>query len=396
MKNVKTYLFLFSILMFMQACNTLYNTKSLNIEVLEPGNVKLPDGFSKLAVRYNNTNISYNPHYSTYFVNGEKLQDTSNLDSIASWIYFDYFIHTLSQEEFMDTVIEVNSADYSHIQVGDSLPVPKDLINDTLNYENANSGKITAYVLSRFLKYNSPAKKTSGTFKALDPELGLYSMREITDIADSTDADMLLSLDHFVTQNSVQESNNHTMIEEAVTINVFWTIYDLKEKRLIRYFQKNDTIVWDNFYSPGIQPYDMLPPRRDAVLNASDMSGTGFAKYLSPHWIEVERFYYHSGHVALKKTDKLVKEGNWLEAAKIWKSEIDNPNKYIVAKCMYNLAVANEMQGDIVSALDWVVRSYHVFGEKNQLHAKNCRNYIQVLAKRRVDANVLDTYYFPE
>lgn len=396
MKNVKTFLFLFSILMFMQACNTLYNTRSLNIEVLEPGNVKLPAGFSKLAVRYNNTNISYNPFYSSYYVKGEKLKDTSNLDSIASWIYFDYFINTLSQQEFMDTVIEITAADYSHFQIGDSLPTPDSLMNDTLDYENANSGRITAYVLSRFLNYNPPAKKTSAIFKALDPEFGLYSKREITDIADSTGADMLLSLDHFVTQNSVQESNNHIMIEEAVTVNAFWTMYDLKDKRLIRYLQKNDTIIWDNFYSPRTSPFNMIPPRRDAVLNASDMAGTGFAKYLSPHWVEVERFYYHSGHVVLKKTDKLVKEGNWLEAAKIWKSEINNPNKYIAAKCMYNLAVANEIQGNIFSALDWVVRSYYVFGEENDLHAENCRNYIQVLAKRRMDANVLDKYYFPE
>ncbi|HPF51720.1 MAG TPA: DUF6340 family protein [Draconibacterium sp.] len=396
MKNVKTFLFLLSILMFMQACNTLYNTRSLNIEVLEPGNVKLPAGFSKLAVRYNNTNISYNPFYSSYYVKGEKLKDTSNLDSIASWIYFDYFINTLSQQEFMDTVIEITAADYSHFQIGDSLPTPDSLMNDTLDYENANSGRITAYVLSRFLNYNPPAKKTSAIFKALDPEFGLYSKREITDIADSTGADMLLSLDHFVTQNSVQESNNHIMIEEAVTVNAFWTMYDLKDKRLIRYLQKNDTIIWDNFYSPGTSPFNMIPPRRDAVLNASDMAGTGLAKYLSPHWVEVERFYYHSGHVVLKKTDKLVKEGNWLEAAKIWKSEINNPNKYIAAKCMYNLAVANEIQGNIISALDWVVRSYYVFGEENDLHAENCRNYIQVLAKRRMDANVLDKYYFPE
>ncbi len=396
MKNPTSYLLFVLILMFSQACNTLYNIKMLDIEVLEPGKVKLPEGFSSVAVRYNNVNISYNPQFASYYLQGEKLQDTSNLDSIASWIYFDYFIHTLSKEEFMDTVIEIKSADYSRIQVGDSLPTPGDLLNDSLDFENENSGRITSYVLSRFLKYNSPVKKPSASFKELDPEFGLYTKNEIETIADSTGADMLLSLDHFVTQNSIFESADRSLIEEAVTVNAFWTIYDLKAKRLLRYFQKNDTIIWDNFYSPGISPYKLLPQRLDAVLNASEMAGTGFAEYLSPHWIEVQRFYYRSGHVEMKKTDKLVEEGKWLEAAEIWKIEISNKNKSIAAKSMFNLAIANEMQGEILSALDWAVRSYHVFGENNLVHAENCRNYIQVLAKRRVDNKLLDKYYFPE
>lgn len=396
MKKLSIYLLFLLNLLILQGCNTLYNIKTIDIEVLEPGKVKLPEGFSKVAVRYNNVNVSYNPQFATYFVEGEKLQDTSNLDSIASWIYFDYFIHTLSKEAFMDTIIEVKAADYSFLSVGDSLPEPKELLNDTLDIENENSGRITSYVLSRFLKYNSPVKKPKAAFKELDPEYGLYTKNDIFNIADSTGADLLLSLDHFVTQNSIFVSEDKSSIEEAVTVNAFWTIYDLKDKRLLRYFQKNDTIIWDNFYSPPISPYKLLPKRLDAVLNASDMAGTGFAEYLSPHWIEVQRFYYRSGHVELKKTDKMVKEGNWIEAAKIWKSETGNKNKSIAAKSMYNLALANEMQGDIDSALDWAVRSYHVFGEKNDLHAENCRNYIQVLAKRRVDSNLLDKYYFPK
>jgi len=396
MKSTTTYLFLFFILMLTQACNTLYSTKTLNIEVLEPGKVKLPDGYSKLALRYNNTNISYNPIYAAYFIKGEKLLDTSNIDSIASWIYYDYVVTSLRQQDFLDTVIELKPADYSAIQVNDSLPMPVEMQLDSLSNENEETGKITAYTLSRFLRYNPPAKKESAILKNLDPEFALYTKKEISDIADSTNADLLLSLDHFVTQNAVETLLDQSMIEEIVTVNAFWTVFDLKEMKLIRYFQKNDTIIWNSYYSPGIPPFKMVPPRRDAVLNASDMVGTSFAEYLSPHWINVERFYYISGHVELKKTDQLIKDGDWLGAAKIWKSEVDNQNKSISAKCMFNLAVANEMQGDLDSALDWAVRSYHIFGERNLVHAQNCRAYIQVLAQRRVDTNVLDTYFFPE
>ncbi|MFV0266730.1 MAG: DUF6340 family protein [Draconibacterium sp.] len=54
------------------------------------------------------------------------------------------------------------------------------------------------------------------------------------------------------------------------------------------------------------------------ILNSADINGTEFAQMLIPHWMEVERMHYKSGHVDLKQTDKLIKDGQWLEAAKYW------------------------------------------------------------------------------
>lgn len=393
MKTVKTYLLPFLILISALGCNTLYNTKTINIEVLEPGKVKFPDDYSRIALRYNNTNVAYNPKYSFYFNNNDKITDTGNLDSVASWVYFDYVLQSLRKEQTLDTVMELAAADYSTIQVNDSLPLPEEFKQDSVDFENENSGKLYSYVISRYLKYNPPAQKESAVLKNLDPQNGLYTSKELEEIADSTGADLLFSLDHFVTQNAIVKTDDQSYIEELVLVNAFWTTFDLRKKQLVRLFQKSDTIIWDNFYTPGSDPFKLLPPRRDAVLNASDMAGTNFAAYLSPHWINVERFYYRSGHVELKKTNKLVEEGKWMEAAQIWKQQVNNPNKSIAAKCMFNLALANEMTGDLASALDWVVQSYHVFGEKNDLHAENCRAYIQLLAQRRINKGLLDDFF---
>ena len=61
---------------------------------------------------------------------------------------------------------------------------------------------------------------------------------------------------------------------------------------------------------------------------------------LTPRWEFVQRMYYRSGHVEMKKTEKMISEGKWLEAAAIWKANIDNKNKNIAAKSMFNLAPA--------------------------------------------------------
>lgn len=79
-----------------------------------------------------------------------------------------------------------------------------------------------------------------------------------------------------------------------------------------------------------------------------------------------------------------------MEAASIWKSNVDNKNKIIAAMCMYNMALACEVEGKMAAAIDWAVKSYHVLGEKNRVHAQNCKDYIQILSQRKFDFRLLD------
>ena len=74
-----------------QGCNTLYNTKVIEIQVLVPGTARIPKDYTKLAVKYNNSNIAFNPAFASYFEDTTHFSDTRNLDSIASLIYFDVF-----------------------------------------------------------------------------------------------------------------------------------------------------------------------------------------------------------------------------------------------------------------------------------------------------------------
>jgi hypothetical protein len=100
--------------------------------------------------------------------------------------------------------------------------------------------------------------------------------------------------------------------------------------------------------------------------------------------------YYHSGNVELSKTDKLIEQGEWLKAAEIWKANIDNKNKKIAAKSMFNLALANEMSGNLDAAIDWAVKSFQVFEQKNEIHYQNCMEYIQIIGQRKLDIKTID------
>ena len=68
------------ILGFLQSCNTLYNTTLIDLEIIEPAKVIFPPNVKKIAVRYNNSNISYNPIFAKYATANKVRIDPENSD----------------------------------------------------------------------------------------------------------------------------------------------------------------------------------------------------------------------------------------------------------------------------------------------------------------------------
>ncbi|MEN8116868.1 MAG: DUF6340 family protein, partial [Bacteroidota bacterium] len=353
------------ILFLMQGCYSFYSTKIIDIEIVEPGEVKIPEQYQKVAIRYNNANVSLNPLFSKYNDGNKLVADESNTDSVASKIFYYYFVTELNEHSFFDSVIDIEPCDYSTIKILDTINFSDVIISDTLLGNNDLPGEFFVLLFSKFLR-QCPVKKTKySATKYLDREYGLYNSVQLKNIADSTGADLLASLDYFGAIDGIHLTNNSNLAYETVFIMSYWNFYDLQEQKLKFIFNRTDTITWSENVSTVYEANRYLPPRKDAVLNAADIAGSRFANLLIPHWTKVDRMYYVSGHVELKKTDKLVKEGKWREAAEIWKSQVDNPNKSIAAKSMFNLGVACEMEGDLDAAIDWVIKSFYVFGQKN-------------------------------
>ena len=397
---------IFSIVL--QSCNTLHNLSSINLEIIVPGTVKFPQEYKNMAVRYNNSNIAQNIHPSVYYEDNEKFRDTTNLDSFASEIYFQNFINNIKYQQFFDTVIELEPKNYRDIKLNDSLVISRLKMVDP-----ADSGEqinINIEVVNFAIMANTLSTDNSGKSKTkfIDPELGLYTKNEIRQIADTTGADLLFSFDYFTSVDGIFSPyfqpdstdtfsiNNYSAIysKEVVKVFAYWNLYDLEKEKLIYSNRKTDTIQWMEPAFNIKEAKRALPPRRDAVLNAADIAGSRFAEFLVPHWIEVERMYYKSGQVELQKTEELINQNRWMEAAEIWKKNTKNKNKSVAAKSMFNLALACEIAGDMDAAIDWCVKSFYVFGTKNEFHAENCKNYIQILARRKIDIQKIESLSF--
>jgi hypothetical protein len=374
---MKTFgnLLIINLLFILSGCSSLYNVRAVDIEIFVPAQVYFPAEIKTLAVRYNNSNVAYNPLFAEYILNNSVFRDTKNSDSLASEIYYAQFLKTLKEQNFFDAVVEIEKGKYTDIYLSDTLVKNKSLRGNLNDFV----GLITMY--------QAGSSKKRKVLK-IDPEFGLYSRDDLIRIADSTKADMLLSLDFFTVYDTHYGERVQTnSLSSNILIIPYWNFIDLNKFQVSYYFDRIDTISWET----GAK----TPWRDKAISIAAEISGANFTKFLTPHWMGVQRIYYRSNHVELVKTDKLISEGKWLEAAKIWKANVDNPNQKIAAKSMFNMAVACEIEGRLDAALDWAIRSYHVFGSENEVHAYHCMDYIKILTQRNLDIKRIERQLNP-
>ena len=387
MKNGKL-LFLFLLILF-TGCNTLYNNRMVKLEVMEPAKVVFPEDYKKLAIKYNNVNISYNKKFANYLIDTVQFTDITNLDSIASFTFYDSFLKNIKSQYFFENIAELPKSIRSNFTFNDTL-LKKAVQPDSMSTNNQNKPIHALDAFQTILNIHSTPGKGKNT-TILDPEFGLLSKSELKKIADSTLADLLISLDFFASMDGITfQKFNSTGIEAALSIDC-WSFYDLKKLEYQNFYERIDTTTWQINETYNLADAKKhLPPRQEAVLKAAELSAINFVHFLVPHWIQVERLYYRSGNYELKQVEKYIEEGKWLEAAKIWKKNVNNPNKQIAAKCTYNLGLACEMEGDIDAAIDWVVKSFHLLENKNEIHSFHCRDYIRILAQRKLDFSKLD------
>lgn len=393
MKIRTNLLNILSICIVLQGCNTLYNSTVINLEILKPAKVYIAPNYKKAAVRYNNYNLGFNPYFATYMDGYTAYSDSTNTDSIASRIYFESFVNQLKAANFFDSVVQIQSADLLHTELVDTFQNNDYISRDTTFSDSVDNSEQYVKYLARIIEKYPVQKKKVNKQKIIHPKLGLYTPEELYEIADTTEADVLFSIDFYGSLDAINIQRNNYEVSERVYVLTVWNMYDLEKLQLLNFQAKLDTIMWRESDVSQKEAIKKLPPRKDAVFNAADIAGSKFADHLVPHWSAVQRMYYSSGHVELVETDKLVQENRWMEAAQIWKKNVTNKNKKIAAKCKFNMALACEVNGDFDAALDWVVQSFHELGTKNDIHFVNCQQYIQILSQRKLDVKQIDLQY---
>ncbi len=160
-------------------------------------------------------------------------------------------------------------------------------------------------------------------------------------------------------------------------IRTGWRIYDPVTKIILDEYPMSRSL---SYSSSGINPAmaaSALAGRKDAVMEAGNRIGQQYAIRILPYWIRVTRDYFVRGSDQFRVARRMAQTGNWTEAAKIWEMETKNPDPRVAGRACYNMAIINEINGDLDAAISWAQKGYENYANRLSLY------YVNILKNRK-------------
>ena len=316
-----------------------------------------------------------------------KFNLTEDMDTIA------VFKRDLYQS---DTVTFLYNKNNQYLNIPDSLVKYSSLSNLCLN-TFANNLVNTGYFLKVFNYKDSMNLLLNNNYSPLD----------YNELHKLTGADVCVFLDLFHLKDYLINKNVKNLgVEiysafpefrkskalEGIETNLVWTV-SIKGNPTPYTINDRDNLFYGNNLYP--QLFGNNQNHRLLLQTSAEYLGMTSVSKLFPSIQQVERTYYHSNNVNLRKAEKFCLSGDWLKAADIYNRETKNENRAIAAMAKYNMALVCEMQGNLEAALDWLQLSYSVFNNDNPEHEFNCAQYSELLELRKKEIERFDKQVRP-
>ncbi len=193
---------------------------------------------------------------------------------------------------------------------------------------------------------------------------------EVKSICMTHQVDALLVLEAFDSdrQELVELENagdgQQFVARQITDVQIGWRLYDPKEALLIDEFMTYNRHEWSDAAESNDLAEKLFPAGGGELNQACYDAGRAYAARISPTYTYVRRNYYRKakGNKSMKAAAKLAQKGRWDKAAEIWSALSKNSEPKIAGKAAYNMAVVNEINGDIPVAYDWAKVAYSDHG----------------------------------
>ncbi|HOX83634.1 MAG TPA: DUF6340 family protein [Chryseolinea sp.] len=219
----------------------------------------------------------------------------------------------------------------------------------------------------------------------------------VQQICAQNNVDAIFSLEIFDTDTKINYSNvpvkintplgNIPAVEHHATMITYvktgWRIYDPVGKIILDEHAITKSLT---FMGKGINPAVAaagLIGRKDAVKQTANNVGHEYASGILPYRIRVRREYYVKGSNNFVIAKRRAQTGNWDSAAELWKKETDNKKNSVAGMACYNMAIINEINGELDEAIVWAQKSYEDYNNKLAL------DYVRILRNRKARAETL-------
>lgn len=159
------------------------------------------------------------------------------------------------------------------------------------------------------------------------------------------------------------------------TIKNGWRIYDAGNRLLLDEFHFYGELMFNGQGINPVRAIEAVIGRKDAVLQESSNQGRSYAFRIRPFNKRIARDYYVRGTENFKIGKRRAQTGDWDGAAALWKADVTHPKSKMAGRACFNMAISNEINGNLEGAMDWVAKSYSDYGDKNALRYLNTLKY---------------------
>lgn len=222
---------------------------------------------------------------------------------------------------------------------------------------------------------------------------------KIEEICKEKGVDVLFSLEFYDTDTRVDYElttvnipNNLGIIAKVpghkVTLNTViingWRVYDPATKQIVDECIGNDRITSRGEGINPVKAIEAIIGRNEAVMQVSSILGNDYGRSTQPVRLRISRDYFVKGNDNFKIATRRARAGDWEGAASLWEREVTNSKAKIAGRACYNMAIINEINGDLETAMNWASTSYTDYNNRNAL------NYINLLKRRIAEKRELD------
>jgi len=210
----------------------------------------------------------------------------------------------------------------------------------------------------------------------------------VSEMCTNFNTDALMVLERFSTKTMADYSaekyldgNNGTVYSYNATLDLkydaFFRIYKPGKKTLVKEITVSDTIYWESVDYTQAGLFSKLPSIKQALINAGIKVALDVDSKLSPSWIPEKRGYFLFKNKG-DRGQQFMNENKYEEAGKYWVEMSKSTNKKTRSKAEYNLALINELNGDIDKAIEYGLKSFYSY------YRFQTQTYIKKLEARKI------------
>ncbi|MGC1515676.1 MAG: DUF6340 family protein [Maribacter sp.] len=344
--------------------------------------------------------MNYKPLFFTYFILGLVLTSCASTNNLTMSVTEPADIH-LSTDITKIGIINrsVPSEANKVVDQLDKILSLEGLHLDRLGAEAATVGlsdelsRDNRFDVVQLIQEGEAQKKGLGVFPAA------LSWEVVEQICAENNVEVLFSLEFYDTDTTADlqiatlsiPNNlgvNVTVPGHRITLNTVikngWRVYDPVHKRLLNEVVTNDFVTSRGEGINPVKAIEAVMGRKEAVLAVSDAIGNSYGLKIKPLRRRVTREYFVRGSDNFIVAKRRAQAGNWEGAADLWEQDLNHAKPKVAGRACYNMAIINEINGNLNEAIEWASKSYADYNTPNALR------YINILKNRVVDQRVLE------